>query len=118
MNKFENEVPKHMKKKNSNVSKSKEKSKHKHDYRECFLKYKFKKHDEKYNTSLGAYCIVCGKLGDCPKDTVIEELKDKSSFDRAFISFRHNIVEIEEKYKDVLPTFYMDDMMDKYIKLE
>ena len=117
MNNFENEIPRHMKKKDSNVSKSKEKSKHKHEYKECFLKYKFKRTDEKYFTSLGAYCSICGKLGDLPVNNIFDELKNSSEFDRSFASFKRNISEMEEKYKDIVPVFYLDNVTDKYVEI-
>ena len=117
MNKFNDEIPKYMKKKNSNVSKSKEKSKHKHEYKECFLKYKFKRSEERYHTSLGAYCPICGKLGDLPENTIFEELKNSSKMDRIFFSFKNDISLLEEKYKDIVPTFHMDTISDKFVKI-
>jgi hypothetical protein len=39
MNRYETEIPKYLKQKESNVSKSKKKSKHKHQYEECLIQY-------------------------------------------------------------------------------
>lgn len=36
----ENEIPKHLKSKESNISKSHRKSKHRHQYEECLIQYR------------------------------------------------------------------------------
>lgn len=55
---FDNEVPKHIKKKKSSISKSREKSKHRHEYVDCLLIVDNKK---PYKAT---YCKFCGKVNN------------------------------------------------------
>ena len=41
MNKYEIEIPKYLKQRESNISKANKKSKHKHHYEECLIQYKW-----------------------------------------------------------------------------
>lgn len=70
----DDEVGKYRKKSNKNPPK---KSKHKHHYESCVFGYYAKKFtkergfENQYETSIGTYCPVCGKIGntyDCDNE--------------------------------------------------
>lgn len=54
---WENEIPKHKKRKASSVSDSRAKSKHKHQYKDCLLVYEGA-------PRRATYCTICGKVGN------------------------------------------------------
>lgn len=59
MNRYETEIPKYLKQKESNVSKSKKKSKHKHQYEECLIQYNLMFAGKSYiKTGLYSYCTI------------------------------------------------------------
>lgn len=54
---WEQDIPKHRKKKKSSISSAKMKSKHKHEYVDCILI------DNKFYIK-AEYCKICGKIGE------------------------------------------------------
>lgn len=103
MKNFDNEVPKHIKKKESSVSKSEKKSKHKHEYVDCLL-------IEKDNSPHKAtYCKICGKIGDL---NFFESEKCEDGLYRML----HDD-EVFEKYKD-LEKIYVEDIWQKYVVID
>ena len=124
MNKYESEIPKYLKQKESNVSKSKKKSKHKHHYEECLIQYNMKigliNKPSILITSLGSYCTICGKIGDrFKKDKSI--VKDYISTVNTSMGKCYSLItdeELYERYKDKLPVFFVEDIWkDKYVNL-
>lgn len=130
MNKYETEIPKYLKQKESNVSKAKKKSKHKHQYEECLIQYRWnfksnvftQEEKERIYTSLCSYCTICGKIGGIIKNSKyqkeIETLqKQRQTGSNFWISISGK--EIYEMYHDKLPVFFIDDIYkEKYVDLE
>ena len=125
MNKYESEIPKYLKQKESNVSKSKKKSKHKHQYEECLIQYNIKigliNKPSILITSLGSYCTICGKIGDrFTKDKSI--VKDYERIVDATVGKCYQVMtseELYEKYHNKLPVFFVDDIFkEKCVDLE
>lgn len=129
MNKYETEIPKYLKQKESNVSKAKKKSKHKHQYEECLIQYRWnfksnvftQEEKDKIHTSLSSYCVVCGKikryLQNGKYNTEIEELeKERQNGKPYWIGIPEE--EIYERYHDKLPVFFVEDIWkDEYVNL-
>ena len=125
MNKYESEIPKYLKQKESNVSKSKKKSKHKHHYEECLIQYNMKigliNKPSILITSLGSYCTICGKIGDrFKKDKSI--VKDYERTVDATVGKCYQVMtseELYEKYHNKLPVFFVENYWkDGYVNLE
>ena len=125
MNKYESEIPKYLKQKESNVSKSKKKSKHKHHYEECLIQYNIKigliNKPSILITSLGSYCTICGKIGDrFKKDKSI--VKDYERTVDATVGKCYQVMtseELYEKYHNKLPVFFVEDIFkEKCVDLE
>ena len=119
-NKYENEILKHLKQKDSNISKANKKSKHKHKYEECLIQYCFKK-SENIHTSLSSYCIICGKRSGYLKNgkyhMEIEKLQKERKNGKPYW-IRISDEEIYERYHDKLPVFFIDDAFSDYVPLE
>lgn len=110
---YDEEVGKHLKKKDSNKSKSKEKSKHKHNYEECLLRYKFNfKGATKYGTYIASYCTICGKVGDHIKNGTITKCLNEKDMLSVTYEDRERIY---EEYKDKIPVFEVDDIFQKFV---
>lgn len=100
--KMVNDIPKHIKKKDSSVSKSQVKANHKHQYEDVLFIEKEYRHLHK-----GTCCSICGKVGNMKlQDT--EKLADG----------RYRVLsysEMEEKYKDSsLPRVEIETVFEKY----
>ena len=124
MNKYESEIPKYLKQKESNVSKSKKKSKHKHYYEECLIQYNMKigliNKPSILITSLGSYCTICGKIGDrFKKDKSI--VKDYERTVDSTVGKCYQVMtseELYEKYHNKLPVFFVENYWkDGYVNL-
>lgn len=102
MTDFNNDIPKHIKKKESSVSKSKAKSKHKHEYVDCLLV------EENGYPRKGTYCKICGKIGKFN----FFEIEPENGHWRML-----DTDEIFEKYKD-LEKVYVNDIWQKYVALD
>ena len=97
---FDNEVPKHIKKKKSSVSKSREKSKHRHEYIDCLLI----ENDGKPHKAM--YCKICGKIADvkfCETEKRVHGTYWVLTTEEVF-----------EKYKN-LSQLHVKDIFQKYI---
>lgn len=103
MSNYQDEIPKHRKKKSSSTSKSSTKSKHKHEYKECLLI-----HDN--HPHRAAYCEICGKIDDLH---LLESEKVEGKPYNRVLSYD----EIYEKYKD-LEKYYVDDIWQKYVPIK
>lgn len=121
MNKYEAEIPKYLKQKESNVSKAKKKSKHKHQYEECLIQYECNFGHKYIITSLKSYCTICGKIGDrFKKDKSI--VKDYERTVDAPVEKCYQVMtseELYEKYHNKLPVFFVEDICKEgYVNLE
>lgn len=130
MNKYEIEIPKYLKQRESNISKANKKSKHKHQYEECLIEYRWnfksnvftQEEKERIHTSLSSYCTICGKIGGIIKNSKyqkeIEVLQEQSQTESNFwISISGE--EIYKMYHDKLPVFFVEDIFkEKYVDLE
>lgn len=116
----ENEIPKYLKQKESNISKSNRKSKHKHCYEECLIQYPFSfVGKNSIQTQLCSYCIICGKIGDRVKDSIVKDYIKSELHNRRIIYSVMSGTELYEKYHDKLPVFFAEDIFkEKYINLE
>lgn len=101
MNQFDNDIPKHIKKKNSSTSKSSVKSKHKHEYVDCLLIKNGHPHKAEY-------CKFCGKIND------LHFFETERTVNGMRRCLENN--EVFEKYKD-LEQFVVDDVFQKYVVL-
>lgn len=88
---FDNEIPKHRKKKEPSISKSNIKSKHKHKYIDCLLMENGKPHK-------ATYCKICGKV------------------DNVFFLWNMSNNEIFEKYKDLVQ-IEVDSIWEKFVPI-
>lgn len=100
---FDNEVPKHIKKKKSSVSKSKEKSRHKHEYIDCLLV------EDNRKPHKATYCKICGKIGDVK---FCETEKTDHGTYRML-----NTEEVFERYNDILQ-ISVKDIFQKYVPID
>lgn len=103
MNKLEDDIPKHLKKKESSTSKSKSKSKHKHEYVECLLVTGSDKRPHR-----ATYCKICGKIGNVAFfETEPTEYGTYRVLDAD---------EVFNMYKD-LEKIYVDGIWQKYVPI-
>lgn len=122
MNKYEIEIPKYLKQRESNISKAKKKSKHKHHYEECLIQYRStfigKTH---LNTGLYTYCTICGKINERFKENksiVKDYIREVNSSTCKYYSHIPD-EELYEKYHYKLPVFFVEDIYkEKYVDLE
>lgn len=99
---FNNEVPKHIKRKKLSISKSKMKSKHKHIYEDCLLL------EGNRRPHKSTYCKICGKVG---------EVKFFETEKADYGAYRMlNSEEVFEKYRS-LPQIHVKDIFQKYISI-
>lgn len=115
----ENEIPKYLKQKESDISKSNRKSKHKHHYEECLIQYPFSfVGKNSIQTQLCSYCIICGKICDRVKDSIVKDYIKSELHNRRIIYSIMPGTELYEKYHDKLPVFFVDDIFtNNYINL-
>ena len=130
MNKYETEISKYLKQKESNISKANKKSKHKHQYEECLIQYRWnfksnvftQEEKDKIHTSLNSYCAVCGKIKGYLQNgkyhTEIEELqKERQKGKPYWVGISDE--ELYERYHNRLPVFFVKDIYkEKYVDLE
>ncbi len=122
MNKYEAEIPKYLKQKESNISKAKKKSKHKHQYEECLLQYDFNFNGKnKRYTCLSSYCTICGKTGGRFKEdkSIVKDFTRTSTFNGKICYCHIPDKELYEKYHDKMPIFFVEDYLkDGYVNLK
>ena len=116
MNKYEIEIPKYLKQRESNISKAKKKSKHKHHYEECLIQHPFSFVGKtSIHTQLCSYCTICGKIGDKLKDSIVKDYIKSELHNRRIISG----TKLYEQYHDKLPVFFVEDIYkEKYVNLK
>ena len=126
MNKYETEIPKYLKQKESNISKAKKKSKHKHQYEECLIRHYYswyKPHEINKHTiittNLCSYCTICGKLNGKLKNSIVEDDRKKEIAPNGLIYYTHiSSEELYEKFHNKLPVFFIEDYRkDGYVDL-
>ena len=106
VNIYENDVPKHRKKKESSTSKSSVKSKHKHRYVQgLFI-------DKEEKPHVGSYCNVCGKVWNIAWWET--EPVENSQYGRCYRTLTTE--EVFEKYKH-LEKIHIEDVFQKYVSL-
>lgn len=74
------EIPKYLKRKENDISKANKKSKHRHQYEECLIRYKWNWEENKIHTSLNSYCILCGKINDKMKNSIVVDYMAKNRY--------------------------------------
>lgn len=116
MQKYDSEIPKYLKQKESNISKAKKKSKHKHQYKECLIQYNIKigliNKPTILITSLSSYCTICGKIGNRFKEDK-SIVKDYRRIVDTPIGRHYSTIpseELYERYNDKLPIFFVEDI--------
>ena len=114
------EIPKYLKLTESNISKSNRKSKHKHHYEECLIQYPFSFAGKNgTNIELCSYCVICGKIGDRLKDSIVKDYIKSEVHNRRTIYSIMSGTELYEQYHDKLPVFFVEDIFkEKYVDLE
>lgn len=120
MSKYETEIPKYLKQRESNISKAKKKSKHKHHYEECLIQRPFSfTGKNSIHTQLCSYCTICGKIGDRLKGSIVKDYIKSELHSRRTIYSVMSGTELYEQYHDKLPVFFVEDICkEKYVDLE
>lgn len=115
----EQEIPKYKKSTESNISKSNRKAKHKHKYKECLIQYPISfAGKDRIQTYLCSYCIICGKIGDRVKNSIVKDYIKSELHNRRIICSVMSGTELYEKYHNKLPVFFVKDMLEKYVYLK
>lgn len=115
----EQEIPKYKKSTESNILKSNRKAKHKHQYKECLIQYLISfAGKDRIQTHLCSYCIICGKIGDRVKDSIVKDYIKSELHNRRTICSVMSATELYEKYHNKLPVFFVKDMFEKYVYLK
>ena len=112
------EIPKYLKRKENDISKANKKSKHKHQYKECLIRYKWKWGENKIHTSLNSYCIICGKINDKMKNSIVIDYMQKvdTPVEKRYIQISEDV--LYDIYHGRLPVFSVEDICnDKYVNL-
>ena len=113
----ENEIPKYLKQRESNISKSNRKSKHKHHYEECLIQYHLPRSTRTY-ILLYSYCIICGKINDRMKNSIVTDYMKKVDTPMGKRYIRISEDTLYEKYHNRLPVFFVEDICkDKYLEV-
>lgn len=99
------EIPKYLKQKESDISKANKKSKHRHQYEECLIRYKWDWEDNKIHTSLNSYCIICGKINEKMKNSIVIDYMQKvdTPVGKCYRLILEDV--LYEAYHDRLPVF-------------
>lgn len=112
--------------KKKSQSKAPKKAKHKHLCSPCILSYPSdwwtKEHlrKDKMTDTIGAYCPICGKIGDIKDRSVWYE---RSTVFIGNMQFSESVLTEEgKKQMDIntrtLPTFVVDSPFEKFVQLE
>lgn len=104
------EIPKYLKRKEHNISKANKKSKHRHQYEECLIRYKWNWEENKIHTSLNSYCIICGKINDKMKNSIVIDYMQKvdTPMGKRYIQISEDV--LYDTYHGRLPVFYVEDI--------
>ena len=104
------EIPKYLKRKETNISKANKKSKHRHQYEECLIRYKWNWEENKIHTSLNSYCIICGKINDKMKNSIVIDYMQKvdTPMGKRYIQISEDL--LYDTYHGRLPVFYVEDI--------
>lgn len=104
------EIPKYLKRKEHNISKANKKSKHRHQYEECLIRYKWNWEENKIHTSLNSYCIICGKINDKMKNSIVIDYMQKvdTPMGKRYIQISEDV--LYDIYHGRLPVFYVEDI--------
>lgn len=115
----EQEIPKYKKSTESNISKSNRKSKHKHQYKECLIQYPISfAGKDRIQTHLCSYCIICGKIGEKLKDSIVKDYVRSELHSGRILYSVMTGTELYEEYHNKMPVFFVNDMLEKYIDLK
>lgn len=115
----EQEIPKYKKSTESNISKSNSKSKHKHHYKECLIQYPISfSGKNRIQTHLCSYCIICGKIGEKLKDSIVKDYVRSELHSGRILYSVMTGTELYEEYHNKMPVFFVEDMFEKYIYLK
>ena len=112
------EIPKYLKRKENDISKANKKSKHGHQYEECLIRYKWNWEENKIHTSLNSYCILCGKINDKMKNSIVVDYMQKidTSVGKRYIQISEDV--LYQTYRGKLPVFFVEDIYkDKFVNL-
>nr|DAH30263.1 MAG TPA: hypothetical protein [Caudoviricetes sp.] len=115
----EQEIPKYKKSTESNISKSNRKAKHKHQYKECLIQYPISfAGKDRIQTHLCSYCIICGKIGDRVKDSIVKDYVRSEEYSRGIYYSVMSGTELYEEYHNKMPVFFVNDICkDKYVHI-
>lgn len=104
------EIPKYLKQKESDISKANKKSKHSHQYEECLIRYKRNWEENKIHTSLNSYCIICGKINEKMKNSIVIDYMQKvdTPMGKRYIQISEDV--LYDTYHGRLPVFYVEDI--------
>ena len=102
------EIPKYLKRKETNISKANKKSKHRHQYEECLIRYNWE--ENKIHTSLNSYCIICGKINEKMKNSIVIDYMQKvdTPMGKRYIQISEEV--LYDTYHGRLPVFYVEDI--------
>lgn len=112
------EIPKYLKRKENDISKANKKSKHRRQYEECLIRYKWNWEENKIHTSLNSYCIICGKINDKMKKSIVVDYMQKidTPVGKRYIQISEDV--LYQTYRGKLPVFFVEDIYkDKFVNL-
>ncbi len=112
----EQEIPKYKKSTESNISKSNRKAKHKHQYKECLIQYPISfAGKDRIQTHLCSYCIICGKIGDRVKNSIVKDYIRSEEYSIGIFYSVMSGTELYEEYHNRMPVFFVKDMFERYV---
>lgn len=112
----EQEIPKYKKSTEGNISKSNRKAKHKHQYKECLIQYPISfAGKDRIQTHLCSYCIICGKIGDRVKDSIVKDYVKSEEYSRGIFYSVMSGTELYEEYHNRMLVFFVKDMFERYV---
>ena len=93
--------------------------KYKHQYKECLIQYPISfAGKDRIQTHLCSYCIICGKIGDRVKDSIVKDYVKPELYGRGTSYSVMSGTELYEEYHNKMPVFFVKDMFeDKYIQI-
>lgn len=111
------------------VKKRRKKSKHVHKYAPCVFEYEYMCFDKSHGiqmvprTSMGSYCVICGKIGDIVSTPFVKKTEFLTGYtqDMEKVLYVNSFDYTEEGRRELCPetrtppTFHIDRYKDRYV---
>ncbi len=113
------------------VKKRRKKSKHAHKYAPCVFEYEDMCFDKAHGiqmvprTSIGSYCVICGKVGDVVSASFVKKTEVLTGFtqdmDKILCVNSYDYTDEGKRELDpetrTMPTFHIDLYKDRYVDM-